>query len=99
MKPVVLPMLHLLCGCQSGNWLCGNVNTFAAADAQHTLVLVRKNLYEIRNRMLPVVENPLAATASCKFYMPSNQLTHLLNIVWLNERFEIDGFQIAPFLS
>src|SRR6478736_6792000 len=99
MKPVVLPMLHLLCGSQSRNWLCRNVSAVAATDAQHTLVFVRENLHEIRNDMLPVVENPLPTAASCEFNMARNQLAHLLDVIRLNDGFKIDRFKVAPFLG
>src|ERR1700675_4182745 len=100
MKPVVLPMLHLLLWHrlgvgQNGEGLAWDVRMLAAAHAQHALEFVRKNLDEARARVLPIVKNPLRARTPGQLQVARNETTDDLHILSIEQRLKINGIQIA----
>src|SRR5579864_4971993 len=99
MKPVVLPMLHLLCGLHHGDGLAWDICLLTAADSQHSLEFVREDLDEARNHILPIVEYPLCAAAAGQIQVARDQISDELHILLIEDRFEIDGVQIAALLG
>ena len=61
MKPVVLPMLHLLGAGEDGDGLYRNVRRAIAADAEHAFELVREHFDKPGQHVAPVFENPFGA--------------------------------------
>src|ERR1700687_5395969 len=99
MKPVLLPMLHLLGIRQNGCGFARNISMIAAGHAQDSLELAWENFDEPRGGFVPVVENPLSAAAASEFHVACNEITDALYILRLHQRFQIDGVQIAAFLG
>src|ERR1700756_139117 len=99
MKPVVLPMLHLLGSRQNGGGFARDVGLLAPAHTQHSLELARENFDESRGGFVPVIENPLSAAAAGEFLVARNEVTHALNILCFRQRFQVDGVHIATFLG
>src|SRR5580692_4778816 len=104
MKPVVLPMLHLLRRRKDGKRLTRDIRLGAAAYSQHSLEFVRKNFDEPGQHVRPILENPPSSPAAGEFKMAQNQLLHDLRILRFaarlkNDRLQIYGFQIASLLG
>src|ERR1035438_10708438 len=99
MKPVVLPMLHLLGGLQNRYGLVRNVSLLAAAHAQYPFEFVREDFDESRVHVVPVIENPLGATAASQVHVTINEIADNLHILNFKQRFEVDGIEVAAFLS
>src|SRR5450631_1650521 len=99
MKPLVLPMLHLLGGRRNRYRKVRNVSLLAAAHAQDSFEFVREDLDESRVHVVPVIENPLGATAASQVHVASNEIADTLHILNFKQRFEVDGVEVAAFLS
>src|SRR5450631_234735 len=99
MKPVVLPMLHLLGGPQNRYRLVRNVSLLAAAHAQYPFEFVREDFDESRVHVVPVIENPLGATAASQVHVTRNKIADNLHILTFKQRFEVNGVEVAAFLS
>src|ERR1017187_1088409 len=99
MKPVVLPMLHLLGGLQNRYGLVRNVSLLAAAHAQYPFEFVREDFDESRVHVVPVIENPLGATAASQVHVTINEIADNLHVLNFKQRFEVDGIEVAAFLS
>ena len=90
MKPVVLPMLHLLVLCLLGmrknsDRFARYIGLRAAADSQHSLEFVRENFDEPRDQLVPVVENPLSAAAARQFSVTRDQVSDDLDILTVGQ--------------
>src|SRR5579871_6168365 len=99
MKPVVLPMLYLLCSGEDCSRFSGDIGTLDAADAEHTLVFVREHFDEARQGVRPVVENPFGAWATRQFGMTRDEIFERLEIADIMQRLEVDRFEIAALLG
>ncbi len=86
MKPVVLPMLHLLlllAGSamnSDGDGLARDVGLLAAGHSQHALEFVRENFDEARRHLVPVVENPFGAAAGSQLPVDNRRSLTICNI-------------------
>src|SRR5450755_427296 len=99
MKPVVLPMLHLLGGLQNRYRLVRNVSLLAAAHAEYPFEFVWEDFDESRVYVVPVIENPLGATAASQVHVARNKIADNLHILTFKQRFEVNGVEVAAFLS
>src|SRR5271157_495914 len=99
MKPVILPMLHLLCRLQNADGLLGNVGLLGAAHAEHTLELVREDFDKAIDQIVPVVENHLGAWAAGQLQMAADEVPDGLYILRLEQRLQIDRLQIAALFG
>src|ERR1700756_4503548 len=99
MKPVVLPMLPLLCIRENGRRLAGDVGMVAAAHTEDSLELARENFDKPRGGFVPVVQNPLSAAAAGEFHVACDEITHALHILHLHQWFEVDRVRIATLLG
>src|ERR1022692_2007646 len=104
MKPVVLPMLHLLVLCLLGmrknsDRFARYIGLRAAAYSQHSLEFVRENFDEPRDQLVPVVENPLSAAAARQFSVTRDKVSDDLDILTVEQRLEIDRVEIAAFFG
>src|SRR5258708_20273631 len=103
MKPVALPMLHLLrhgFGVrQHRHRRLGNVGLLPPAHTENALVFVRKYFDETQHRFGPVVENPLGTGAASQFEVSSDEITDDLYILPIEHRIKINGVEIATLLG
>src|ERR1700722_14314389 len=100
MKPVALPMLHLLMGGwfgvrQHGCRLARNIGLTAGAYPQPSLEFVRGHLDEAGRGIVPVVENPLRTRAAGQFQVTRDETANRLDILRLEQRFEVDAVEIT----
>ena len=91
MKPVVLPMLHLLglhrLGFRDdGLGLIRNVGLLAARHPEHALEFVREHFDEARDGILPVVENPLGTAAAGQFHVARDKIADDLHVLTLRAK-------------
>src|SRR5579863_410089 len=109
MKPVVLPMLHLL-----GLWGLGalkpslnkhcegrarNIRLLTSAHAQHAFEFVRENLDEPRNHVVPVVENPLGTATGSQLRVAQQEIFDDHHIGLVEQGLQIDGLQVTSPLG
>src|SRR5581483_3536997 len=99
MKPVVLPMLHLLCSSQNRDWFSRDVGPLAATDAQDSLELVREDLDEPRDSVGPIVEDPFGATTAGEFRVARYKIFHHFQIARIMQRLKIDRVQVTTLLG
>src|SRR5260370_23969724 len=99
MKPVVLPMLHLLHRLQDRDRMARSVCLLAAHDSQHPLELMRVDLDKPRQRLLPVFEDPLGAAAAGQFHMSRQEIADELHVRLIEQRLKIDRLKIAAFFG
>src|SRR5277367_1565793 len=74
-----------------------NVRLNRAADRGDSFELVRENLDKARQQIVPIVQNPLGATAAREFQMPLDQSPENLQVARFNHRFEVNRGQIGAF--
>src|ERR1700722_19511411 len=101
MKPVALPMLHLLRLSQDGHGLGWDIGLgwLIAANSQHALELTRKHFDKARYGRLPVVENPLRSTTVGQFHVAGDYVPDNLRVLSVEQGLEIDGVDVATFLG
>src|SRR5579863_5155321 len=99
MKPVVLPMLHLLCVCEYCEPFRRDIRTITAAHAKHALELVLKDLNELGSSLSPVFENPFGAWAARQFRMSGYEILHDLDILTVEQGLKVDRFQVAALFG
>src|SRR5579864_2600244 len=99
MKPVVLPMLHLLHRLQDRDRIARSVCLLAAHDSQHPLELMREYLDKPRHRLLPVIEDPLGAATTGQLHMSRDEIADELHVPLIEQRFKIDRLKIAAFFG
>src|SRR3954449_3884428 len=99
MKPVVLPMLHLLRAGQNRNAFIRNIRLLSSSNAEHALEFVREDFDETRDSFVPVVQYPFAPRAASQFHVPADQVENDVQILRLSESFEVHGFKIAALVG
>src|SRR5215467_9909790 len=99
MKPVVLPMLHLVRVGQNWQRLTGNVSLLRPRYSEHAFVFVREDFDEAPNSFVPVFQDPLGALASGQLHVTTDQIANHLYVASLEERLKIDRLQIASTFS
>src|SRR5271165_4042613 len=99
MKPVVLPMLHLLYWFQDRDWLPRSVCLLASQNSQHAFELMREYLDKPRHCLLPVVEDPLGAAAAGQVHVSCHEVADELHVLLIEQRLKIDRLKIAAFFG
>src|ERR1035437_5923454 len=97
MKPVTLPMLNLLLVRVNHGALqfLHALNTWNTKDP---LILVREYLDELRQRVRPMLENPLRPRALGCDQMAVDGIAQQFNIALIDHPFQIDARKITAFL-
>src|SRR3981081_3401978 len=97
MKPVVLPMLHLLQLQSNVSWreLSWDVLLPTTTHSQDTLELMREHLNKASLHLMPIIKYGFGAAAPCQFKMPHEKLLDDLYIVTIHYRLKINGSQVA----
>src|SRR5215212_4838738 len=83
MKPVALPMYHLLLAGFGGNGRSKRnrvIRLLLPSDAEHAFVLMRKYLDKFGQHGRPVLADPLRARTSGRIEMSANPILQKLNI-------------------
>src|ERR1700722_20235091 len=99
MKPVVLPMLHLLRGGEDGDGRDRDIRRAIAADAEDAFEFVREHFDEARQNFAPVFQNPLGARTVGQVEMARDQVVHDLRVLRFDYWFQVDGAEIAALLG
>src|SRR5215469_3822665 len=99
MKPVVLPMLHLLRVGYDGDSFAWDVSLVNSWNPQNALVFVREDFDEPGNSFVPVFKDPLGTLAAGELRVTANEIADELHILYFHERFEINRLEIAAVLG